>query len=148
MNNHYCMGQTDYGPCPYKLNIEEMAEQNKNFRTAVWTGCHMQMTMMCIPPCEDIGWEIHPETDQLIRVESGNAIVQMGYCKNQMEFQHEMCPGDAVFIPAGIWHNIMNPGRCPLKLSSIYAPPNHPWGTVHQTKADAQKHDTRSYREW
>lgn len=148
MNNNCCIRQTDYGPNPCILRVEEMAEQNKNFRTAVWTGCHVQMTLMCIPPCEDIGWEMHPDTDQIIRVEHGKAIVMMGSCKGRPEFQNEMCPGDAVFIPAGTWHNIMNPERCPLKLSSVYAPPRHPWGTVHQTKMDANKRENNASCQW
>lgn len=148
MNHYYCMGQSDFGPHPYKLNVKEMAVQNKNFRTAVWTGCQMQMTMMCIPPCQDIGWEMHPETDQFISAAHGNAIVLVGSCKNQLELRYELCQGDAVFIPAGTWHNIINHGRCPLKLSSVYAGPNHPWGTVHRTKADAQEHDNGSCSDW
>ncbi|MEY8428319.1 cupin domain-containing protein [Lachnospiraceae bacterium 46-15] len=111
--------------------------QNSNFRTAFWTGCHLQMTLMCIPPCGEIGLEIHEDTDQFIRVEQGKAMVKMGKCKEQLNFQQTLCMGDAVFIPAGTWHNIVNAGMHPLKVSSIYAPPNHPWGTIHQTKADA-----------
>ena len=148
MDNNCCMRQTDNGPGPCVLKVEEMAAQNQNFRTAVWTGCHMQMTIMCIPPCEEIGWELHPDTEQMIRVEHGKAIVLMGRCKGQPECQYELCPGDAVFVPAGTWHNIMNPERCPLKLSSVYAPPKHPWGTVHRTKADAERHGNSSSCKW
>lgn len=138
--NHYD-AQTDYGPSPYIANIERAAQQNPNFRTAVWTGCHLQMTVMCIPPCGEVGLEIHENTDQLIRVEQGIAVVKIGKCVNQPDFQQNMCKGDIVFIPAGTWHNVINIGRNALKISSVYAPPNHPRGTVHLRKADAEKED-------
>ena len=95
------------------------------------------MTLMDIPVCSDIGPEMHPDTDQLIRVESGQATVHMGDCKENLDCIYCLHLGDAVFIPGGTWHNICNTGNCPLKLSSIYAPPQHPRGTVHCTKADA-----------
>lgn len=142
MNCGHCSShQADYGPAPYAANIPQMAMQNHNFRTATWTGCHLQMTLMCIPPCGEIGLEIHADTDQFIRIEQGKAIVKMGTCKEQPDFQQTLCMGDAVFIPAGTWHNIVNTGMNPLKVSSIYAPPNHPWGTIHQTKEDADREE-------
>lgn len=139
MNCSHSMDWTDPGPNPYVINIEQTAVQNQNFRTAVWTGCHLQMTVMCIPPCGEIGFEIHSDTDQLIRVEQGTAAVKIGKCVDQFDFQQNICKGDAVFIPAGTLHNIVNIGRNVLKLSSVYAPPNHRRGTVHLTKADAEK---------
>lgn len=141
MNCGYYARQIDNGPNPYVANIQQEAVENQNFRTAIWTGCHLQMTLMSIPPCGEIGLEIHTDTDQLIRVEQGRAVVKMGRCKNQLDFQQNMCSGDAVFIPAGTWHNVVNIGRNPLKVSSVYAPPNHPRGTVHPTKEDAQREE-------
>lgn len=135
---HY-NNQMDHGPNPYVANIEQEALQNRNFRTAVWTGCHLQMTVMCIPPCGEIGLEVHGDTDQLIRVEQGRAAVRIGKCADKPDFQQNMCEGDAVFIPAGTWHNVVNIGRQALKVSSVYAPPNHPRGTVHFTRADAER---------
>lgn len=132
---------TDFGPNPYVMDVPQSAMQNQNFRTAVWTGCHLQMTLMCIPVCEDIGLEQHENTDQIIRIEQGRAIVKMGLCRNCLDFQREICQGDTVFVPAGTWHNIINVGRCPLKVSSIYAPPNHPRGTLQRTKQDAEKEE-------
>lgn len=134
MNYHYFYEQTDHGPDPFVVNIERAAMENQNFRTALWTGCHLQMTLMCIPPCGEIGLEVHENTDQYIRVEQGKAVVKLGKCRNQQDKQEVMCQGDAVFIPAGIWHNIVNAGAVPLKLSSFYAPPEHPWGTVQCAK--------------
>lgn len=141
MSCGHCVSQTDYGPNPYVINSEQTAKQNRNFRTAVWTGCHLQMTVMCIPPCGEIGLEVHPNTDQLISVEQGTAVVKIGECENQLHFQENICKGDAVFIPAGTWHNVVNTGKNALKLSSVYAPPNHRWGTVHPTKTDAERED-------
>lgn len=130
--------QTDHGPKPFVANITRAARQNHCFRTAFWSGCHLQMTLMCIPVGGDIGVEIHPDTDQCIRVEAGRAIVRMGACKDKLEHCHQLAAGDTVFVPCGTWHNICNVGSSPLKLSSIYAPPHHPRGTIHRTKAEAE----------
>ncbi|MDE5597738.1 MAG: cupin domain-containing protein [Lachnospiraceae bacterium] len=111
MSCSHCVGQTDHGPNPYVINIEQTAIQNQNFRTTVWTGCHLQMTVMCIPPCGEIGLEVHPNTDQLISVEQGTAVVKFGECVNRPDFQQNISKGDAVFIPAGTWHNVVNIGR-------------------------------------
>lgn len=138
MNLNSYTNQTDYGPNPYVTNVEQMAIQNQNFRTVIWTGSHMQATLMCIPTCGEIGLEIHPSIDQFIRIEQGCAIVIMGNSQNCMDFRQNMSKNDAVFIPAGNWHNIMNVGKQTLKLSVIYAPPNHPKGTIHRTKTNAE----------
>lgn len=134
-----CGCETDHGPKPYATNIMHTARQNHNFRTAFWSGCHLQMTLMCIPVCGDIGVEMHSDTDQFIRVEEGQAIVRMGTCKDKLDFHYRLGVGDAVFVPSGTWHNVSNTGNCPLKLSSLYAPPKHPRGTIHHTKADAEE---------
>lgn len=141
MKNTSQTKQTDKGNYPYVANIEQMARQNQNYRTTIWTGCHLQMTLMCIPVCGEIGLEVHPETDQFIRVEEGSAIVQIGACKNQVDYEQKMCKGDAVFVPAGAWHNVINIGRSALKVSVIYAPPNHAKGTIHRTKAEAEREE-------
>ena len=136
--NHNLRGVcgTDYGPEPFAANITAAAKQNQNFRTAYWTGDHLQMTLMHIPVCGDIGVEMHPDTDQHIRIESGRALVRMGECRENLSASHYIRAGDGVFVPRGTWHNIINAGNCPLKLSSIYAPPQHPRGTIHRTKAN------------
>ncbi len=131
--------QSDYGPNPYITNIGNVSAQNQYFRSALWTGCHLQLTLMCIPPCGEVGLEVHPDTDQLLRVEWGEAAVTLGACKGSQTLYENLRPGDAVFVPAGVWHNIRNTGRCPLKLSSVYAPPHHPHGTVHRTKKEAEE---------
>ena len=128
----------DAGPNPFVININEASKQNNTYRTALWTGTHLQLTLMSLNPGEDIGLEIHPGVDQFLRIEQGQGITQMGKSKDQLDFRREVNDDSAIFIPAGTWHNLINTGNTPLKLYSIYAPPNHPFGTVHPTKADAQ----------
>ncbi len=127
----------DYGPFPTVINIEEATKKNETFRTALWTGKYLQLTVMSINPKEDIGIEMHPDIDQFIRVEQGSGLVKMGYDKNNLNFQKAVNPSTAILVPAGTWHNVINTGDIPLKVYSIYAPPKHPKGTVHKTKADA-----------
>lgn len=124
----------DYGPEPFVVNINQAAKENQNFRTALWTGCHLQLTLMSINVGEDIGLEIHPDVDQFIRIEQGQGLVQMGDSECCLNFQHYVSDDYAIFIPAGKWHNLINTGNIPLKLYSIYAPPQHPHGTVHVVK--------------
>ena len=129
----------DHGPAPFVFDIHYATEANQNFRTTLWTGQHMQVTVMCIPAKGDIGLELHAEVDQFICVESGHAKVYMGCCQNAMREAGCVKEHDAVIIPAGTWHNIVNIGSCPLKVYSVYAPPQHPHGTLHKTKADAER---------
>lgn len=124
----------DYGPRPFVINIEEATKRNNNYRTALWTGNHLQVTLMCINVGEDIGLEVHPEVDQFLRIEEGEGVVQMGDKKDHLNFQEKVQDNDAILVPAGTWHNVINSGKKPLKLYSIYAPPNHPHGTVQATK--------------
>lgn len=128
---------TDYGPNPFVVNINEVTKANNTFRTALWTGKHLQVTLMSIGVGEDIGVEMHPELDQFLRLEQGRGRVQMGRSQNQLNFRREVSDDFAIIIPAGTWHNLTNTGNIPLKLYSIYAPPQHPRGTVHKTKAEA-----------
>lgn len=130
----------DYGPCPFVINIERATRQNYYFRVALWTGEYLQLTLMSINVGDDIGLEMHNELDQFIRIEEGQGIVMMGDKKEELDFRAKVYDDYAVFIPAGKWHNLINTGRTPLKLYSIYAPPEHPRGTVHETKEDAEEH--------
>ena len=138
-NRHYYNTRTDYGPEPFVVNINEAAKRNNNFRTALWTGEHLQLTLMSINVGDDIGLECHPDLDQFIRIEEGEGIVLMGDHKNRLDFKANVSDDFAFIIPAGTWHNLINTGCNPLKLYSIYAPPQHPWGTIHETKADAKE---------
>ncbi|WP_423802565.1 cupin domain-containing protein [Neobacillus sp. SAB-20_R2A] len=127
----------DYGRKPFVVNINEAAKQNNTYRTALWTGKHLQVTLMNINVGEDIGLEIHPHIDQFLRIEQGQGVVQMGKTRERLDFVQNVYDDFAIMIPAGTWHNVTNTGNIPLKLYSIYAPPQHPAGTVHVTKAQA-----------
>lgn len=120
------------------MNIEEAAKQNNYFRIALWTGSHLQLTLMSINVGEDIGLGVHPDHDQFLRIEEGQGLIQIGDSKCNLDFQRCVYDNYALFIPAGKWHNPINTGNIPIKLYSIYAPPQHPYGTVHQTKTIAE----------
>lgn len=124
----------DYGPEPFVINIEEATKQNNNYRVALWTGCYLQLTLMSINVGEDIGLEVHHDLDQFIRIEEGQGVIKMGDRKDHLDFQREVYDDYAIIIPAGTWHNLINTGCKPLKLYSIYAPPQHPYGIVQETK--------------
>jgi len=129
---------TDFGGRPFVVDIAKATITNDTFRTALWSGTHLQLTVMSIEPGDDIGLEAHPHVDQFLRLEQGCGIVQMGDRPDNLYFVQPAFEDSAVFIPAGTWHNITNTGNIPMKLYSIYAPPNHAFGTVHETKAIAE----------
>lgn len=131
----------DYGPEPFVINIEEATKQNDTFRTALWTGKYLQLTLMSIDVGEDIGLEVHYDLDQFIRIEEGQGIVRMGDRSDNLDFQARVYDDFVFIIPAGKWHNLINTGNKPIKLYSIYAPPQHPHGTVHETKEDAEEEE-------
>lgn len=131
--------RVDYGDNPFIVNIEKMTLENTNFRRTLWTGKNLQLTLMDIPVSGEIGPEMHPDIDQFIRIESGRGIVQMGEDKERLNITREINSNYAFIIPAGTWHNFINIGKIPVKLYSIYAPPQHPKGTLHKTKADENK---------
>ena len=129
----------DYGCEPFIFNIDHATKMNENFRTALWTGQDMQLTLMSIPVHSDIGIEMHDDVDQFIRIVSGRARVYMGRCKNNLRDMGCVDGNYAIIIPRGTWHNIINVGGCPLKVYSLYAPPAHLFGTVHSTKEEAER---------
>lgn len=135
---NYYINQNDYGCQPHVDNMYCVSKNNQNYRTAFWTGQYLQLTLMSIPINGEVGLEIHNNTDQYIRIEEGYGFVMIGKTKCQMD-EWQLSSGDAIFVPAGMWHNIMNIGNCPLKLTSVYAPPHHPFGTVHPSKEDSDK---------
>lgn len=137
--NNYRNDKVDYGPRPFVVNIDEATKMNNTFRTALWTGDYLQLTLMSIQPGEDIGLEIHPDLDQFLRIEEGRGLVKMGYRRDRLDYKEMVYDDFAIIIPAGTWHNLINTGNQPLKLYSIYAPPQHPRGTIHETKEDAME---------
>lgn len=138
VNKDYMKEIRDYGKEPYVANINEVTKQNNNYRTALWTGDHLQLVLMNIPVGGDIGLEMHPNVDQFIRIEEGQGIITMGDSKDNLKYKENVYDDYVIIIPAGKWHNLVNTGKIPLKLYSIYAPPQHPHGTVQKTKEEAQ----------
>jgi mannose-6-phosphate isomerase-like protein (cupin superfamily) len=119
-------------------DIEKVTVENSTFRTVVFTGEHTQLTVMSLKPGEDIGLESHPTLDQFIRIEKGQARVELGPTQENIEETHDVEDDWAIIVPAGVWHNVVNTGAGEVKLYSLYSPPEHPDGTVHETKADAE----------
>jgi len=127
----------DTGPAPLVTNIEQDTIDNTNYRTTLWTGVNLQITLMSIDPGSDIGLEVHMDRDQFLRIEQGQATVQMGPSADNLQVWSAGL-SDAVVVPAGTWHNLISSGSMALKVYSIYAPAQHPHGTVHVTKAEAE----------
>ncbi len=123
----------------YVANIEKLTLSNSNFRQVLYTGQHTQLVVMLIEPGGEIGEEVHEIVDQFLRIEEGQGKVVMDGEEKQVG------DGDAIVVPAGIKHNVVNTSKeKPLKLYTIYSPPHHKDGTVHKTKADAEK-DTEDH---
>ncbi|CAN5785489.1 hypothetical protein BH23ACT12_BH23ACT12_10890 [soil metagenome] len=130
----------DEGPNPFVTDIEAATLANENYRTTLWTGTNLQMTVMSIEPGNDIGLEVHGNGDQFLRVEAGKARVQMGPAEDDLPFDREVEDDWVILVPAGTWHNVTNIGDEAMKVYALYAPPEHPHGTVHPTKADDAEH--------
>jgi mannose-6-phosphate isomerase-like protein (cupin superfamily) len=119
-------------------DIEQQTLDNDTFRTVVFTGEHTQLTVMRLAPGEDIGWESHHDRDQFLRIEQGRGRAELGRSEDGVDETHDVEDDWAVIVPAGVWHNVVNTGTDELKLYSLYSPPEHPDGTVHRTKAEAE----------
>jgi mannose-6-phosphate isomerase-like protein (cupin superfamily) len=133
---HY-MTIKDIGPAPQSFNLEEETVENSNYRTVAWSGRYLQVTLMSIPEGGDVGLEMHPETDQFLRLDAGRGRVQMGAARDDLTFDQEVSDGWCVLVPAGTWHNITNTGGESMQLYAIYAPAHHQPGKVHATATDA-----------
>ena len=118
-------------------DIERATVDNSTFRTVLFTGLHAQLTVMSLQPGEEIGREVHEDRDQFLRLEQGKARVEFGRSGDAVDETHEVEADWAVIVPAGVWHNLVNVGDDEVKLYSLYSPPEHPDGTVHETKAEA-----------
>lgn len=120
----------------YHTDIERKTVENEYFREVLFTGPHSQLVVMALNPGEEIGQETHPGTDQFIRVESGTG-------KAILDGQeYALADGSAIVVPAGVEHNVINTSSTEsLKLYTVYTPPEHPDGTVHKTKAEADAHE-------
>ena len=114
--------------------IEKLTEENTNFRQVLYTGKYTQLVVMCLQPGEEIGNEVHGNVDQFFRIEEGSARFVFGGTE-----EHVVQAGDAVVVPAGTYHNVINASQdAQLKLYTLYSPPNHPDGTIHKNKAEAE----------
>jgi mannose-6-phosphate isomerase-like protein (cupin superfamily) len=123
----------------YIDNIEEKTLNNTNFRQVLFTGQNMQLVVMALKPGEEIGEEVHEHVDQFFRVEQGEA-------KVVIDGQENILGEDMVaIVPAGARHNVINISDVDLKLYTIYAPPNHPDGTVHKDKAEADEYENEHH---
>ncbi len=124
-------------------DIEHATLENPHFRQVLFTGDRLQLTVMTIPVGGEVGLEMHDHLDQFIRIESGSAKVTFGPSEGEVTETHDVGDDWAVIIPGGTWHNVINTGDQPLSLYSLYSPPEHPAGTIHETKADADadEHD-------
>ena len=127
----------DIGPEPQSFDLEKATRDNRNYRTVAWSGRYLQMTLMSIPPGSDIGLEVHPDTDQFLRLDAGRGRAQIGPAKDQLTFDREVSDGWCVLIPAGSWHNVTNIGDEPMQVYAIYAPAHHKPGKIHTTASEA-----------
>lgn len=126
----------------YLTNIETATLDNVRFRQVLFTGSHAQLVVMALRPGEDIGLETHDDIDQFIRVEAGQGTAVLD------GREHGLTGGSAVVVPAGTKHNIINRSRTEvLKLYTIYSPPEHPDGTIHETKAQAEAYEREHHRQ-
>jgi mannose-6-phosphate isomerase-like protein (cupin superfamily) len=126
----------------YVGHIEKVTEGNNFFRQVLFTGKYSQLVVMCLQGGEEIGNEVHPNVDQFFRIEEGDA----KFVFNDKE-EHMVGDGDAVVVPAGTYHNVINTSSTkPLKLYTIYSPPNHPDGTVHKSKGEADAAEVAEHR--
>ncbi len=128
----------DIGPNPQSFDLESATLENTNYRTVAWSGTYLQLTLMSIPPGDDVGLEAHPGTDQFLRLDGGKGRVQMGPAKDQLDFDQEVTDGWAIFVPAGTWHNVTNIGDEPMQLYTVYAPVHHASGNVQETAQIAE----------
>lgn len=142
------MAIADIGPGPQAFDLESATRENTNYRSVAWSGRYLQVTLMSIPVGADIGLEMHPETDQFLRLDAGRGRVQMGAAKDRLDFEQEVEDGWCMLIPAGTWHNVTNIGDGPMQVYAIYAPAHHQPGKVHRSAADAQADTNDDPADW
>lgn len=116
----------------YTADIEKLTEENTAFRHVLYTGHHLQLVLMALKPGEDIGMETHKTHDQFFRIEKGHGEIVIDGTRRKVK------GGDAIIVPAGALHNLINSGDRPLHLYTLYGPPNHIDGLLEKRKADAQ----------
>ena len=117
----------------YVENIEKLTTSNSDYRRVLYTGKHLQLVLMALQPGEEVGEEVHETHDQFFRIESGRGVVEID------RVRHEIEDDDAVIVPAGALHNVINTGSEPLKFYTLYGPPEHRDGVRQPTKADERE---------
>lgn len=125
----------------YHTNIENETLENNYFRKVLFTGKYSQLVVMTLKPGEEIGNEIHKNVDQFFRIEQGKAKVSLDNGREEFRVSED----EVFIIPAGTWHNVVNIGEVDLKLYTIYSPPNHPDGTIHKTKKEAEEYERKHH---
>lgn len=123
----------------YHIDLEKRTLENENYREVLFTTPRSQLVLMSLLPGEDIGLETHDEHDQFIRVEAGTGKALLDGA------EYTLVDGSAIVIPAGTEHNVINIGEEPLKLYTIYTPPEHPDGTIHKDKAEADAYEAEHH---
>lgn len=121
-------------------DIEDLTEENVDFRRVLYTGEHLQLVLMTLQPGEEIGEEVHADRDQYFRIEEGEGVIDIDGRENRVE------DDIAVIVPAGARHNVRNTGSEPLQFYTIYGPPEHKDGIVHRTKQEAE--ERHAAEEW
>lgn len=114
-------------------NIEKLTVENDNYRKVLYTGKHMQLVLMTLQAGEEIGREVHEGHDQFFRIEAGQGRITID------DQEHDVQDDDAMIVPAGAWHNVVNTGKAPLRLYTLYGPPEHRDGVLQATKADEKE---------
>lgn len=142
------MSIKDVGPHPQSFDLKKATRANKNYRAVVWSGRFLQVTLMSIPAGGSIGLEMHPDTDQFLRLDAGRGRAQLGPSKSELTFDKEVSDGWCVVVPAGTWHNVANIGKEPMQLYAIYAPAHHKPGKIHKTAAYAAADRDDEPAEW
>ncbi|HEV2569125.1 cupin domain-containing protein [Sphingomonas sp.] len=123
----------------FRKDVAAETLKNNNFRKVLYTGEHLQLVLMTLKPGEEIGEETHPDRDQFFRFEQGEGVVMIDGKKNKVEDDF------GVIVPAGAKHNVINTGKEPLKMYTIYGPPEHKDKTIHKTKAIAEKNEEEDH---
>lgn len=138
----------DVGPAPQSFDLEQATRENRNYRAVAWSGRYLQVTLMSIPVGGDIGLEMHPETDQFLRLDAGRGRAQIGAAEDDLTFDREVADGWCVLIPAGTWHNVTNIGDEPMQVYAVYAPAHHKPGKIQGTASEAAADTDDEPAEW
>ena len=138
----------DIGPAPQSFDIEKATTVNTDYRSVVWSGRDLQVTLMSIPVGGDVGLRAHPDTDQFLRLDAGHGRVQMGAAKDALTVDKLVSNGWCILVPAGTWPNVTNTGTTPMQLCTICAPARHQPGKVQATQAIAEADNDDAPATW